>query len=326
VIDARTNVAWFGEESFLGNKITKFDINEEKFHEYPLFTEKARPHTGAVARDGMYWQALAHDHDPAKLASVNPETGEVTQYYWPEKAKTPAHTLTIDHKGNIWFSGSPSGEIWTFDVSKKEFKAYTYPAPTVIPKGSRQDLEHIPGDAEQAPIATTYDAVEDHEGMIWFSQVAIGSLLRFDPTTGKTKAIKPEGAVSIRGIAVDNNDNLWFGDYHGHRFGRINVKTLNVKFYKAPTPNFTPYGVSFNKVDGNIWFADLNGNNITRFNPTTEHFTEFRIPSHPDHSYARFIGADGKGRMWFTEWFGDKIGYVDPSGGEDNRSLASARQ
>jgi virginiamycin B lyase len=84
--------------------------------------------------------------------------------------------------------------------------------------------------------------------------------------------------------------------------------------------------VSFNKVDGNIWFADLNGNNITRFNPTTEHFTEFRIPSHPDHSYARFIGADGKGRMWFTEWFGDKIGYVDPSGGEDNRSLVSARQ
>jgi virginiamycin B lyase len=306
-VDQKTNIAWFGEESFLGNKITKFDINEEKFTEYPLQTEKARPHTGGIAPDGVYWQALAHDHDPAKLASVDPETGKLTQYNWPEEAKTPAHTLTIDHKGNIWFSGSPSGEIWTFDVPSKQFKMFKYTAPTMVPN------------------ATTYDAVEDHNGIIWFSQVAIGSLLRFDPATGDTKEIVPPETVSIRGIAVDNSDNLWFGDYHGHRFGKMNVKTMAFKFYKAPTVNFSPYGVSFNKVDGNVWFADLNGNNITRFNPKTEKFTEFRIPAKPDRSYARFIGADAKGRVWFTEWFGDKIGYVDPTGGKAMGQMASAK-
>jgi hypothetical protein len=53
-IDLKTNVAWFGEESFYGNKATKFDMATENFKEYPLLTDKARPHTGAVASDGRY--------------------------------------------------------------------------------------------------------------------------------------------------------------------------------------------------------------------------------------------------------------------------------
>ena len=75
-----------------------------------------------------------------------------------------------------------------------------------------------------------------------------------------------------------------------------------------------PYGVSYNRIDGNIWYADFNGNNVTRFNPKTEQFTEYRIPQSPDHGYERFIQADAKGRVWFTEYFGDRIGFVDPSG------------
>jgi len=57
-IDLRTNVAWFGEESFFGNKAARFNMDTEDFKEYPLLTEKARPHTGAVASDGRYWVAL----------------------------------------------------------------------------------------------------------------------------------------------------------------------------------------------------------------------------------------------------------------------------
>jgi len=318
-IDTKTNTAWFAEESFFGNKAVRFDIDTETFHEFPLLTEKARPHTGAVAQDGTYYVALAHADDPAKLASVDAKTGEVKQYYWPEKQKVPAHTLTIDHVGNIWFSGSPSGEIWAFDTETKEFKTYKNPPPKTIPKGSAKDWEQIPGEIPGPPHAATYDVAVDNEGIVWFSEIAIGTLTRLDPSTGDIKNYRPEGAVSIRGITVDPQDNLWFGDFHGHRFGKMDVKTGAVKFYKPPTPNATVYGVTFNKVDGNIWYADMNGNNITRFNPKTEQFTEFRIPSRPDRTYARFIGADNRGRVWFTEYFGDKIGYVDPTGEKSRR-------
>lgn len=324
-IDAKSNTAWFAEQSFFANKAVRFDIGTETVHEYPLLTEKARPHTGAIAKDGTYYVALAHADDPAKLASVDPKTGEVKQYNWPEKQKIPAHTLTIDHVGNIWFSGSPTGEIWAFDTETKQFKTYKNPPPQTVAKGSAQDWEQMGGEPSHPPQATTYDVAVDNEGMVWFSEISIGTLVKLDPATGDVKSYRPEGAVSIRGITVDPQDNLWFGDFHGHRFGKMNVKTEVVKFYKPPTPNATVYGITFNPVDGNLWYADMNGNNITRFNPKTEKFTEFRIPSRPDRTYARFIGADAKGRVWFTEYFGDKIGYVDPSGGQDERSLASTR-
>jgi streptogramin lyase len=312
-IDSRTNVAWFGEESFYGNKAAKFDMEAETFREYPLLTEKARPHTGAVGSDGRYWVALAHGNDPAKLASVDPETGEVKQYYWPDKKGPPAHTLTLDHAGNVWFSGGTSGDLWSFDVKKQQFSSHSYAVPVAYPKGTMQDWGEIPGESHPAQ-GRSYDVTVDNEGMVWFSEIAVGTLVKLNPATGETKDIRPENTVSIRGITVDPQDNLWFGDFLGHRFGKLSVKTGVVKFYKPPTPNATVYGVSFNQVDGNIWFADMSGNNVTRFYPRTEQFTEYPIPQRPDRSYERFIGADVKGRVWFTEYFGDRIGFVDPSG------------
>src|SRR5579862_6213040 len=323
-IDTRTNVAWFGEESFFGNKATRFNLTTEKFQEYPLLTEKARPHTGAVGPDGRYWVALAHSNDPAKLASVDPETGEVKQYYWPEKKGPAAHTLTLDHSGNVWFSGGTSGDLWSFDVKKQQFSSHAYAVPAAYPKGTMQDWGEIPGESHPAQ-GRSYDVAVDNEGMVWFSEIAVGSLVKMNPANGETKDIRPEGTVSIRGITVDPQDNLWFGDFLGHRFGKLNVKTGAVKFYKPPTPNATVYGVTYNQVDGNVWFADMSGNNVTRFDPKTEAFTEFPIPQRPDRSYARFIGADANGRVWFTEYFGDRIGFVDPTGESTGSQIASKR-
>src|SRR3984885_8403709 len=322
-IDMKTNVAWFGEESYYGNKAAKFDMETEKFQEYPLLTEKARPHTGAVASDGRYWVALAHTNDPAKLASVDPETGEVKQYNWPEK-RAAAHTLTLDHSGNVWFSGGTSVDMWGFDVKKLQFISHSNAVPAAYPKGTMQDWGEIPGESHPAQ-GRSYDVTVDKEGMVWFSEIALGTLVKLNPATGETKDIRPEGTVSIRGITVDPDDNLWFGDFLGHRFGKLNVKTGAVKFYKPPTPNATVYGVTYNQADGTMWFADMSGNNVTRFDTKTEQFTEYPIPQRPDRSYARFIGADVKGRVWFTEYFGDRIGFVDPTG-ETKGSQIAAKQ
>ncbi len=321
-IDTKANVAWFAEYSWIANKIGRFDIATEKFQEFPMLTPRATPHTGAVGKDGTFWVALAHANDPAKLASVDSHTGVVTQYDWPEK-KAPAHTMTLDHQGNVWFSSvGATGELWMFDVETKKYKAFKNPIAATYPKGSRQEWEFVPGQPTTASNGS-YDVAVDNEGMVWFSEINIGSLVRLNPATGEVKDFRPERTVSIRGITVDPQDNLWFGDFHGHRLGKMNVKTGEVKFYQPPTPNATPYGFAIEEKTGNVWFADENGNNITRFNPKTERFTEFRIPNPARFSYARFIGLDTKGRVWFTEFFGAKIGYVDPNG--EQTSVASAR-
>ena len=92
-IDMKTNVAWFGEESFLGNKATRFDMNTESFQEYPLLTDKARPHTGVVTADGTYYVALADGVLPPKLASVDPRNrkGHAIQLAGKENRRGPYH-------------------------------------------------------------------------------------------------------------------------------------------------------------------------------------------------------------------------------------------
>jgi virginiamycin B lyase len=269
--------------------------------------------------------ALADGSLPPKLASVDPETGKVTQYNWPEKKTGGAHTIALDRAGNIWFSGGDSGDMWSFDVEKQQFSSHPYAVPATYPKGSAQEWDAIPGEATRPPQAGSYDVTVDNEGMVWFSQLTMGTLVRLNPSTGENKDIHPEGTVSIRGIIVDPQDNLWFGDFHGHRFGKLNAKTGEVRFYKPPTPNATVYGVSYNRMDGNVWYADMSGNNVTRFNPKTEQFTEYRIPNRPDHSYDRFIGADAKGRVWFTEYFGDRIGFVDSTGESTGSQITSTQ-
>jgi virginiamycin B lyase len=207
-------------------------------------------------------------------------------------------------------------------VKKLQFISHSYAVPAAYPKGTMQDWGEIPGESHPAQ-GRSYDVTVDKEGMVWFSEIALGTLVKLNPATGETKDIRPEGTVSIRGITVDPDDNLWFGDFLGHRFGKLNVKTGAVKFYKPPTPNATVYGVTYNQADGTMWFADMSGNNVTRFDTKTEQFTEYPIPQRPDRSYARFIGADVKGRVWFTEYFGDRIGFVDPTGESTGSQIAS---
>src|SRR5260370_34334959 len=112
--------------------------------------------------------------DLANLGPVDRKTGDVKQYNRPEQTKTAAHTLALCRQGNIWLSGSPSGEIWSFSIRDKAFKTHQYPVPKTIPKGVLQEWEEIAGEQPRSPQASTYDVAVDNEGMIWFSQIQIG--------------------------------------------------------------------------------------------------------------------------------------------------------
>jgi streptogramin lyase len=44
--------------------------------------------------------------------------------------------------------------------------------------------------------------------------------------------------------------------------------------------------------------------------PKTEKFTEFTLPTSAEQ--ARFMGQDAKGRIWYADWKGGKVGMLDP--------------
>jgi virginiamycin B lyase len=319
MVDSKGESAWFSEFDFPSNKIGRFNIEKEKFEEYVVPTPRSAPHTGLIGKDGRFWVTLDGSH-AAKLAAVDRTTGKITEYEWPEKERLDNRTLAMDRAGNLWLAGSANDELWSFDMETKQFKSWKFPVPQDYPDDSLGAWLKVPGHPSSPVIAGSYHVAVDSKGIVWFSQLRLGTLVSLDPQTGKTRTYKPSGAPSIRGILVDGEDNIWFCAFHGHKIGELNPKTGEIKEFQPPTPNATPYGMVQDRRNGYIWFSDLNGNNITRFDPTTKEFVEYPIPTRA--ASPRFIGIDPMGRVWFGEFFAGKIGVVDPGGRRGQVALA----
>ena len=309
-VDPVRRIAWWGEESQLANQVGRFDMDTETFTEYPAQTRNAHVHTGIVGNDGRYWVTLPGG-GVSKIASVEPATGKLTEYQWPEKNGNP-HTLALDKAGNLVMSGGASGELWTFDTETEKFGLHKFTVPPSYPEDSVTYWSRVPGEDLPAVRAASYDIKIDSKGKFYFTIYGMGTLMSLDPATGETKAYHPKGTPSMRGLAIDAQDNVWFSNYNGHKLGKLDAKTGVIKEYQPPTLYATPYGLLVDK-DGNVWFSDLVGNNITRFDPKTEQFVEYPLPTR--EAGPKFMSLDANGKVWFTEVMGAKIGMIDPGDG-----------
>jgi len=310
-VDPLRRIAWWGEESQLANKVGRFDMDTEKFTEYPAETKNAHVHTGIVGKDGTYYVTLPGGGD-SKIASVSPDSGKLIEYKWPEKRGNP-HTLALDKAGNLVMSGGASGEVWTFDTETKKFGFHTFTVPPSYPDDSITQWSLIPGEPLPPVRATSYDIKIDSKGKYFLTIYGMGTLISLDPVTGVSKAYHPEGTPSMRGLAIDAQDNVWFSNYNGHKLGKFDPRTETIKEYQPPTKNATPYGVTVDKA-GYIWYSDLVGNNLTRFDPKTEQFIEYPLPTRD--AGPKFMSVDANGKIWFTEVMGAKIGMIDPGIGK----------
>jgi streptogramin lyase len=298
--------AWFSELGPRANKVGRFDPVTEKFEEYPVPIPEAAPHTGVASEDGRYFWDTLIGAVPAKLASVDRETGKVKTYDFPGN-NAITHTVALDAAGNVWCSGT---KLLKFNVKTESFQEYKMPVLPTDPENTMEAWEDIPGQAPAPGAGFVYDVQVDSKGNVWVSIQALGLLVRLDPATGETKTYYPPGIPSVKGLAVDAQDNIWFAGHQGNKLGRLDPKTGAFNLYRPPTDFATPYGLALDKKSGYVWLADLNGNNVTRFDPKTEQFAEYPIPS--SNASPRFIGLDSKGRVWFTEFMNGKIGVIDP--------------
>ena len=312
-VDPTRDIAWFAEYDYLSNKIGRFDIATQKFTEYPVPTSKSLPHTPIVGKDGRLWMAL-DGSVPAKVASVDPATGMLKEYKWPEK-QPGTHTVAVAPDGNLWFSSmSSSDEFLGFDVETGKFKAFKHPVPDKYPETSLGAYEQYAG----KPVGVTYAVAVDPKGMVWYTEWTLGTIARLDPRTGEVAEFKPPDTPDMLGIIADDNGNIWFSSAISSKLGKLDTKTMKFSMYQPPTAKARPYGLIQEKKTGYIWFADFSGNNITRFDPKTEQFVEYPIPTRG--AYPRFVGLDSKGRVWFGEWWNNKLGMLDPEG---SQTLAS---
>jgi virginiamycin B lyase len=310
-VDSNSGVVFFGEYD-TNNKLARFDPETEKFEEFKV-PVKSNPHTGTVLKDGSFVIALANSTHA--LAWLDPK-GNITVYERPDR-QTGAHSASVSPDGkSVWVTSG--GETLLFDVNTKKFQIYKNPVPETFPAGSQAAFMAKPGEKPRG--GGGYDVAGDSKGFGWVTQLELGNVLRIDPKTSEWKIFHTPQMRSARGIAVDAQDNIWWGDYYGNKLGMLNQKTGEIKLYPTPTPKGSPYGVTPDRKNGFIWFADTVANQITRFDPKTETFIEYPLPTR--NTSVRFHGVDPRGRAWYGGFWSGKIGVIDPTGG----SMSTASQ
>jgi len=129
-----------------------------------------------------------------------------------------------------------------------------------------------------APLAITVDA----EGEVWFTESNVSRLGMFDPLSQSFREFKIPWVGDMWGIAADPRGYIWFTQYAGK--GNI-----------SPGGNIVAGGTG----------------RIIRFDIVTDNFTSVTIPT--NSSFPMRLTLDQSGRVWFTEFLGNKIGVYDPS-------------
>ncbi len=320
-VDDSNGIVWFSEYDAASNALARFDPETETFQEFPNPLPKAQGHTGTVLKDGRFIVGLDRgSHDEGEVATkmaIVGDDGKVEALDFPGMPSGARMVIEDPTKENVvWVV--IGAQTWRYNVKTKELKTYHNPVPETFPEGSYAGRFARPGDK---PSGNGYALAVDSKGTPWVTQINLGNILRLDPDTGEWKIYHTPEMASARGIDVDAEDNVWFGDYYGHKLGMLDPKTGDVKFYYPPNPKAAPYGITVDRKRGYVWYGDTTANNATRFNPKTGEFVEYPLPT--ADTAVRFMGIDPQGRAWYGGFFNQKLGVVDPG---DDTSVSVSLQ
>jgi streptogramin lyase len=290
--------AWVSEAG--NNRLTHWNLRTGELRSIDLERPNSVPHTPTIDRQGRIWTALIGTR---QMSVIDPKTGQVQ--YFPLQS-TP-HTLSTDADGYVWGNGD---KVYRMDPDSHDIQYWTLAA-AERERSSWVGQGSVPGTptAPASPL-DAYHAVRDSKGMVWATSLEAGGLTRLDPKTGEQVRVRPLGVNGSRGIDVDADDNVWFSDWIGHNLAKYDPVTAKTRLFKLPTEFAMIYSVFVDRVRGHVWCADFTGNHLTRFDPRTEQFVEFPLPH--NESYPRFISIDKQGRIWFAEWWNNRIGVMDP--------------
>ena len=125
-------------------------------------------------------------------------------------------------------------------------------------------------------------------------------------------------------IAVDLNGNVWFTESNASKLAKFNPVDKSFVEYKVPWVGDL-WGI-ITDPQGHVWFTQYSGKGnvspggaivgggngrIIRFDMPTKNFTSIPIPT--NGSFPMRLALDQRGRIWFTEFLGNKIGLYDPA-------------
>jgi len=121
--------------------------------------------------------------------------------------------------------------------------------------------------------------------------------------------------VGLMQPAVDAQGNVWIGEMHVNRLGRLNARTGAVMNWSLPNGR---YGMMATVIDsqGAIWFSEQFADYIGRFDPGQQTFRIFPLGTWKGAALGpQDLQFDARGSLWFTAADGNALGRLDPRTG-----------
>jgi virginiamycin B lyase len=159
---------------------------------------------------------------------------------------------------------------------------------------------------EQADAVTTYLAANFPEKPAPAAVVVKGPVeLTIKEWLVPTLGSRPRDPLAAR------DGSFWWAGMYGHRLGRLDLKTGDMKEFPLPE-GAGPHGLVDDKA-GNVWYTGMMRNAVGVLDPKTGDVKEYPVPEGYRGPHTPVI--DPKGMVWFTVQSG-AVGRINPQTGE----------
>jgi virginiamycin B lyase len=269
----------------LGAAVETMPAAAHTFTEFILPTPASRPSAITTGPDGALW----FTESGGKIGRITTR-GSITEF--TIKSDGILHSITTGPDGALWFTEFTSKKIGRI--------------PTTATPENLQLIEF----AAPGPFGITTGP----DGALWFTEGFGGKIGRITTTGVVTEFTIPTENSGLGGITTGPDGALWFTESLSGKIGRITTDGKITEF-ALPNPNAQPWGITTGP-DAALWFTEAScvrqpgsrcivGNKIGRIT-TTGFVTEFTIPSDGSGPHSITTGPDGA--LWFTEYYGSRVG------------------
>ncbi len=228
---------------------------------------------------------------------------EVTSGVMGSSNAVAVRAVTLDQNDHAWIGSWNEGRMYQFAGDQVD-NTNTYPdgAPRCVLLRS-VDLQG----------SRAYGAAVSGDGDLWIATLGQGPAVRIDTTSGQiTDSVSlPRNSY---GLAIDQNDNVWFGiwaDTGGVM--RLDTTTGTVTEPRPPSQHSCEQtsrtrGVAVD-FDGNIWVANWSCNSVSKYHPDGTHLGTFPVDGAP---LGMAVANDG--RIWSVNYGNSTATVLEPDG------------
>jgi streptogramin lyase len=158
-----------------------------------------------------------------------------------------------------------------------------------------------------------YGAAVDGNGYLWISTLGSGEVKKINTVNGQiVMSVNP--GLNSYGIAIDQTNNVWYGNWSGGTTGviRVNGATGAVNHFGrsvGDTGAGQTRGVAVDQ-DGNIWVAEWTHQTVSKFAPDGTHLAQYAVAG---------LGVNASGPLGMAIDFDNNIWAINYSSGHASK-------